>query len=56
MRIGSGSGTDASRVAPVLSRFRDDEGGFTTVGIAVALVLSLSLVFAAAGGGWVLVR
>ncbi|WP_273394561.1 hypothetical protein [Thermophilibacter mediterraneus] len=53
MRNGSGSGTDASRVAPVLSRFRDDEGGFTTVGIAVALVLSLSLVFAAAGAAWV---
>lgn len=41
------------RGATVLSLFRDDEGGFTTVAVAVALVLSLSLVFSAAGATWV---
>lgn len=51
MRSGSRSG--AERAAPALSLFRDDEDGFTTVGIAVALVLSLSLVFASAGATWV---
>lgn len=51
MRSGSRSGTE--RAAPVLSLFRDDEDGFTTVGVAVALVLSLSLVFSSAGAAWV---
>ena len=41
------------RGSPVLSLFRDSEDGFTTVGVAVALVLSLSLVFASAGAAWV---
>lgn len=53
MRTGSGSGAEPPRGAPVISLFRDDEGGFTTVGVAVALVLSLSLVFASAGAAWV---
>lgn len=36
----------------VMDFFRDDEG-FTTVGVALALLLSLTLVFAAASSGWV---
>lgn len=40
-------------LAPVLGLFRDDEGGFTTVAVAVSLILSLSLVFAAASATWV---
>ena len=50
MRSGSRSGAEG---APVLSLFRDSEDGFTTVGVAVALVLSLSLVFASASAVWV---
>ena len=53
MRSGLGSGAERVAGAPVLSLFRDDEDGFTTVGVAVALVLSLSLVFASAGATWV---
>lgn len=53
MRSGSGSGGEAARSSPVLSLFRDGEDGFTTVGVAVALLLSLSLVFASAGAAWV---
>lgn len=51
MRIGSESGADGR--APALSLFRDDEGGFTTVAMAVSLVLSLTLVFASASALWV---
>ena len=37
----------------VLAAFRDDEGAFTTVAVAVALLLSVTLVFAAASASWV---
>lgn len=40
----------------VLSLFRDDEGGFTTVAVALALLLSLTLVFSAASAAWVAAR
>ena len=50
--MGSGSPFGAERVLP-LSAFRDDEGGFTTVAVAVSLLLSLTLVFGAASAGWV---
>lgn len=53
MVTGSGCGGEGAGRAPVLSLFRDDEGGFTTVAVAVALLLSLSLVFGAATAGWV---
>lgn len=54
MRIGSRCGDrGAERKAPVLSVFRDDEEGFTTVAVALALLLSLTLVFSAASAGWV---
>ncbi|MBM6774268.1 hypothetical protein [Olsenella profusa] len=39
-----------------LSAFRDDEGGFTTVAVAISLLLSLTLVFSAASAGWVAAR
>lgn len=38
------------------STFRDDEGGYTSVSVALALLLSLALVFSAVGAGWVLSR
>lgn len=44
------------RARLVLSAFRDDEGGFTTVAMALALLLSLTLVFSAASAGWVASR
>ena len=40
----------------VSSLFRDDEGGFTTIAVAVSLLLSLTLVFSAAAAGWVASR
>ncbi len=39
-----------------LSVFLDDEGGYTTVSMAVALLVSLSLVFAAASTQWICSR
>ena len=36
-----------------VSTFLDDEGGYTTVAVALALLVSLSLVFAAASAQWV---
>ena len=39
-----------------LGAFRDDEGGFTTVAVAIALLLSMTLVFASASAGWVASR
>lgn len=57
MRSGSACGGRQGRQgAPVLSLFRDSEDGFTTVAVAVALLLSLSLVFSAAAAGWVASR
>lgn len=42
--------------ACAMDAFRDDEGGFTTVAVAVSLLLSLTLVFSAASAGWVASR
>ena len=53
---GSRCGDSASRPVCVLRAFRDDEGGFTTVAVAVALLLSMTLVFASASAGWVASR
>ncbi|WP_322354679.1 hypothetical protein [Paratractidigestivibacter sp.] len=61
-RTGSGSGSEkaAARVGraagPALlsiGAFIDDEGGYTTVAMAVALLVSLTLVFSAASAQWV---
>lgn len=57
MRTGSVSGGErGGGRAPVLSLFRDDEDGFTTVAVAIALLLSLTLVFSAAAASWVAAR
>ena len=53
MGTGSRCGGSGARARVALSAFRDDEGGFTTVAMAVALLLSLTLVFASASAGWV---
>ena len=54
MRSGSEYGGEGRAPrAPVLSIFRDSEDGFTTVAVAVSLVLSLTLVFASASALWV---
>lgn len=53
MGTGSASGREGS---PVLSVFLDDEDGFTTVAVAVSLLLCLTLVFTAASAGWVASR
>lgn len=53
MTTGSGCGGDAGRWAPSISAFLDDEGGYTTVAVALALLISLSLVFAAASAQWI---
>ncbi|OUO48121.1 hypothetical protein B5F79_01870 [Olsenella sp. An285] len=54
MRSGSEYGGEGRAPrAPVLSIFRDSEDGFTTVAVAVSLVLSLTLVFASASVLWV---
>lgn len=54
MRSGSASGGEGRLPsAPALAVFRDDEGGFTTVAVAVSLVLSLTLVFGSASAVWV---
>ena len=63
--IGSQHGADVSLVKRAsgwgglrfgLSLFLDDEGGYTTVAVAVALLVSISLVFAAASAEWVMAR
>ncbi len=47
---------DASAPWSPLSVFLKDEGGYTTVSMAVALLVSLSLVFAAASTQWITSR
>lgn len=49
-------GARPGRLRPGLSLFLDDEGGYTTVAVAVALLVSISLVFAAASAEWVMAR
>lgn len=49
-------GRGAAFESPALSLFRDNEDGFTSVAVALALLLSLTLVFSAAAAGWVSAR
>lgn len=49
-------GGEAGRPRLGLSLFLDEEGGYTTVAVAVALLVSISLVFAAASAEWVMAR
>lgn len=54
MRSGSRCGDrGAGPSAPVLALLRDDEGGFTTVAVALSVLLSLVLVFSAASASWI---
>ena len=54
MRSGSRCGDrGAGPSAPVLALLRDDEGGFTTVAVALSMLLSLVLVFSAASASWI---
>lgn len=50
------SAAAAARPLDPLGVFLDDEGGYTTVSVAVALLVSLALVFGAATAGWVMSR
>lgn len=65
MRVGSAGrmetglasgGEPRPRVALGVGAFIDDEGGYTTVAMAVALLVSISLVFSAASAQWVFSR
>lgn len=54
---GLAGGAPARRaLGPSIGAFVDDEGGYTTVAVAVALLVSLSLVFSAASAQWVMSR
>ena len=54
--IGSACGERGSRLAPSVGAFIDDEGGYTTVAMALSLLASVSLVFALALGQWTMAR
>lgn len=43
-------------IGPTIGAFIDDEGGYTTVAMAVALLVSLALVFSAASAQWLTSR
>lgn len=50
------SGDERGGARLCISLFLRDDGGYTTVAVAVALLVSLSLVFAAASAEWVMSR
>ena len=53
METGSGCGCrGADRGARILDVFIDDEGGYTTVAVAVALLMSIALTFGVAASQW----
>ena len=56
--MGTGSESGDRALVPLLgvSAFIDDEGGYTSVAVAFALLVSFSLVFAAASAEWVMAR
>lgn len=53
MGTGLACGGDGRALGPTVGAFVDDEGGYTTVAVAVALLVSLSLVFGSAAAQWV---
>lgn len=53
MGIGPACGSEARPLGPTVGAFVDNEGGYTTVAVAIALLVSLSLVFASAAAQWV---
>ena len=57
METGLASGGEPHSYATLgVGAFIDDEGGYTTVAMAVALLVSISLVFSAASAQWVFSR
>lgn len=56
MGTGSVSGDEGRGLRLGISLFLRDDGGYTTVAVAVALLVSLSLVFSAASAEWVMSR
>lgn len=56
MRAGCGYGDDTDGAGAGIGLFLDDEGGYTSVAVAVALLVSLALVFSAATAAWTLGR
>lgn len=56
MTAGLGCGELDRRSYFGISLFLREEGGFTTVSVAVSLLVSLCLVFGAAAAGWVMAR
>lgn len=53
MGAGSAYGGEGRGLGPSVGAFVSDEGGYTTVAVAVSLLVSLSLVFGAASAQWV---
>ena len=51
-----GSRCGLERCVLSVATFRDGDGGYTTVAVAVALLVTLALVFSAAAGEWALAR
>lgn len=56
MGIGSVSGTREGSDVDVLDVFLREEGGYTSVAVACAILVSLCLVFGAASAGWAMSR
>jgi len=56
MAAGSKSGGRTRRLRLGVSAFIRDEGGYTSVAVVIALLVSFSLVFAAASAEWVMAR
>lgn len=56
MGVGSASGRKRDGALLTVGWFVRDDGGYTTVAVALALLVSLSLVFATAAGQWGLTR
>ena len=54
MAAGSKSGGRTRRLRLGVSAFIRDEGGYTSVAVVIALLVSFSLVFAAASAEWVM--
>ncbi len=50
------SSSESLAIGPTIGTFIDDEGGYTTVAVAVALLVSLALVFSAASAQWLTSR
>jgi hypothetical protein len=56
MGAGSGSGSDGRHARLGLSLFVRDDGGYTTIAVATALLVSITLTFSIATAEWTLAR